>query len=124
MTTTETRTQVTSYTKSGSESHDFGLVDKKGRKLGARVFFATFVLVEMTEEAKKASSYSFRREAAGTYLEVTPQATRDGNSYGACQRSQRFMIENGDEVAATAKRDAWVAKYLKGAKARQVKNAV
>lgn len=116
---TATRTNRIQVLSTGTESHDFGVVDAKGRKLGATV---TYTEVEYTEwtaaqyaelQAKKYGSLGSAK-APGTYAFcIRVQATRNGEAFGATQSTQEFATE--------AERFAAVEKYLKGAQKRAAK---
>lgn len=107
----------------GTEHTDFGVTDQKGRAVGAGVQFCTQVM-EARDPATHKGYLGYEGVKPGTYLTAWGFATRAGKRFGAITGSfARFRIaDNGDERAATAEREAWVAKYLAGAKARAVKN--
>ena len=94
----------------GSESHDFGVVDSKGRAIGARITLKVQVL-----EAAPADANSYYPREPGTYYVASVQATRAGVGYGASF--------NGKVCTSEAERIAYVENYLKSAKARAVKTA-
>lgn len=92
----------------GIEHHDFGVVDKKGRKVGADVSFQVKTYVEIP-----ADSRSWTSTAPGTYFAWLGNATRDSGWFGAGQ--------NWNLCKTEAERIAQVEKYLKGAKTRALK---
>lgn len=103
-------------TKAVTTNHDFDLTDKRKRRIGATV--------TRWQEAFDAGSddqagdwHTDRNIKIGQpYHCIRVQATRDGISYGACQSTLRF--ETKEEA------DAYVAKYLKSAKSRAMKNII
>lgn len=107
----------------GSEHTEFGVHDAKGRMVGAEVKFCTQVM-EATDPTTTQGFLGYEGVKPGTYLTAWGHATRDGKHFGAITGSYaRFRIaDNGDESEAAAQREAWVAGYLAGAKARAVKN--
>lgn len=94
--------------------HDFGVVDERGRKLGARVAFSEVELVEVEAGADRWACRTYSKPA-GYYFLARMQATRDGSLFGATQLDNWYTTE--------AERDAAVAKYLKQARSRALKLA-
>jgi hypothetical protein len=80
-----------------TETHDFGILDDRGRKIGCWV---------RTYEEEHGTELVFLYRTG---------ATRDGKGYGPIIYPNRFPT--------AAERDAGVAKYLKGALKRAVKKA-
>lgn len=101
-------------TEDAAQVRDFGVVDKKGRKLGATCFTGTLVRrgVFLTAE-QKANRYGGRGYVCDPALLgklvywYRPNATRNGVGFGASQQEKEF--------STAAERDAAVAKYWKGA---------
>ena len=104
----KTREDITLLIDEGRERHDFGVVDSKGRAFGSNVRFQVQTYVEVPEDAQ-----SWRTIAPGTYYCWVGYATRAGEPFGASQ-SWRYCKTEAERIAE-------VAKYLKGAKARAVK---
>ncbi len=92
----------------GIESHDFGVVDKKGRKVGADVAFQVKTYVAIPDDSR-----GWTNNAPGTYFAWMGNATRGGEWFGAGQNWRYCKTE--------AERVAQVEQYLKGAKARALK---
>ena len=92
------------------EQHDFGIRDKFGRLIGARIMTCETDFTARGPEAT--GGYII---PAGHYYSLLVHATRNGRTYGACQSAQPFTTE--------AERTAAIAKYLKGAEARARKTA-
>jgi hypothetical protein len=106
---------ITTYGKIDTQSMEFigfGLFDKKGREIGARVTLQMreMVLVETNEEYRCGFSIE-----PGNYFTFTPSAARGGQSFGAFSGTRYFKSE--------AARSAAVAKYLAAAKKRAAKTA-
>lgn len=89
----------------------FGLVDAKGRELGAY----TRILPMTVELGPIAEWHGHLRVAPGLYFEVTVHVTRAGERFGASPR--RHLLETRE--AAQAKADELVA----GARKRYAKRA-
>lgn len=93
--------------------HDFGVTDARGRKIGALVH--RFMTEYVEREGGWAANCMGSTRPAGMYITLQTQASRDGVPYGAWQDARYFTTE--------AEREAAVAKYLKDAQARALKNA-
>lgn len=91
------------------EIHDFGVVDNKGRAVGALVYRAT---VEYAVDPAP-SVWGGCTIDPGVWFTWCGMATRDGAGFGACQETHF--------CATPADREAQVMKYLKGASARAVR---
>lgn len=99
---------------------DFGLVDNKGRDVGAYVKTFTEVYRDATPEeiaAGEAREYDpgmrVYRIPAGTYYCFTPYATRDSAHFGASNTANTYHTQTA--------RDAAVAEYFKRAQKRAIK---
>jgi hypothetical protein len=97
------------------EHVSFGVTDAKGRVIGTNIEYAHEECIEVEKtrwdgrcEAKDSTLGEIR-------LTMEVHATRNGVTYGASQRTQRF--------ATAAARDAAKAKYLDGARKRATKLA-
>lgn len=86
------------------QRHDFGVSDRKGRRIGARL---TLSIRRYTPAAPGVGRYNVR---PGLYYALHTIATRAGEAFGP---SFNFSIYPTRE-----EREAAIAKYLKGAKAR------
>lgn len=100
------------FIKEGRESHDWGIVDRKGRALGAEVALATQVF----EAAPEGHKDMFWHIEPGTYYTWIGQATRGGEPFGAGQ-SWNYCKTEEERFQA-------VQKYLKEASKRAQKWAV
>lgn len=98
---------------------DFGVVDERGRRMGALIDFYEFDLVEVEEAEREARTRSsdvnlrcrgYFNAEPGHYFAYCPHATRNGRRFGALQATPWFKTE--------AEREAAVAKYLNGAQRR------
>lgn len=88
----------------------FGYTDAKGREHGYRMY--TFEMDSVTREiADNDYSTWTTRLPAGHYYGVIPQATKDGESWGASQKPEYFT--------SIEARDIWMAKRW----AQALKNA-
>ncbi len=96
------------YTDDKTIRVDLDALDKRGRKIGARV--DTFV---MTFKPTK-SNYGYDCDP-GSFFAFTTHALRNDVNYGPATRIAKFATE--------AKRDAAVAKYLTNARKRAAKAA-
>ena len=99
-----TTNQIAETIDMGTESHDFGLIDNKGRAMGEAVKFCT----QIDTDGK-------------TYLTAFVYALRASKPF--CMNSgayRRFEIKGEDERSAVAARDAWVAEKLESARSRAV----
>lgn len=92
----------------GLERHDFGVVDTKGRAIGAHIRF------QVREQVETTNGYGYEG-VPGTYFCCYFSATRGGAPYGATQSWNYFTTEKERIVA--------VEKYLKGAASRAKKTA-
>lgn len=111
-----TYTRPTPRVLTGTEPHSFDIKDVKGRNVGANV---TFYTVEY-RPSEDGGGYSTR--PAGQYLGAWGRATRAGVGFGPITGGEfEVRIVNNDAEAASAARDAWVSKYLKGARQRAQK---
>lgn len=107
----EYATIVVTETKSHSHStHDFGAVDKKGRKIGSRIYYIEHTNTEVDET--EAHGRICEVANLGLWYTVEYRATRDGLQYGS---------RNGASFRTAEERDAAKAKYLKGAAKRAPK---
>lgn len=95
-------------TPSTKVPRDFGVLDRKGRSIGATVWLREVGMAE-----GKSAHGSYYNMAPGHYFVMTVQATRAGVAYGACQQRQYFKTE--------AERDAAVEKYFREAAKRAAK---
>jgi hypothetical protein len=91
-------------------AESFGVVDCKGRVIGAHAWTFELDFVEISQDAP-----SYYTMEPGHYFVFCPQAIRDRVSFGAIQRDRYFKTE--------AERDAAVNKYLIDARKRAVKLA-
>lgn len=92
-------------------TRDFGVKDRFGRTIGAKVF-----LREVTMEAiEDACRLYYSTMAPGHYFCMSVTATRDDVPYGAVQMRQYFTTE--------AERTATMEKYFAGAAKRAAKRA-
>jgi hypothetical protein len=136
--TTAYTTVMMPATKQPQVSETFeGVVDRKGRTLGAIAVLGmqdsrlatqeelalqdAFNAADLHDRDAWGNAYTafckvgFWGMAAGTYYTFTPCSTRNGGGYGASATKRYFTTE--------AERDAVVAKYLKDARKRAVKAA-
>jgi len=93
-------------------SESFGVVDGKGREIGASAHSYELDFVEIENPGQWESYYTI---APGHYFVFRPSAERAGRAFGASHREQLF--------ATAAERDAAVTKYLAGARKRAAKLA-
>ncbi len=89
------------------QDRDFGMIDAKGRRVGATVYIATHIYTPSDNNWGHAVD-------PGTYYAFRPTATRDGASFGAVQASRLFTT--------TEERDAAIADYFAKAEKRARKN--
>lgn len=97
-----TTSQITETIDMGTESHDFGLLDNKGRAMGEAVKFCT----QIDADGK-------------TYLTAFVYSLRAGRPF--CMQSgayRRFEIQGENEAGSVRARDAWVAEKLAAARER------
>ena len=98
-----------------TERHDFGVVDSKGRAIGAFVTLAPFTV---TRNLNPGQWWTPGEEAdLGDWYEVRPQATRDGQKFGAIAVAARFQVRTLAEAAPR------IEKYLAAARKRAAKLA-
>jgi hypothetical protein len=104
--------------KSLSDQHmseeSFGVKDRFGREIGARVWTHTVTYTLEPPEGQPVTLSYRNNGKAGTFYGFTPQATRNGQRYGASQSAAEFPTEK--------ERDAAVKKYMAGARKRAIKN--
>lgn len=103
-------TKLTDTINEGTETHGFGVTDRKGREIGATIHFEVRVYEELP-----AGAVSFQRIAAGTHFVACFQATRGGKAYGPAFNRAFYSTEK--------ERFVGVEKYLKSAKTRAVKTS-
>lgn len=96
----------------GIESHSFGINDANGREIGASIEFS---VVELESAPDSYRGIGIGNIQPGTYFTFRPQATRNGNRYGAGQLRVWCKTE--------AERIEKVASYLKRSMARASKKA-
>jgi len=101
-------THEASRTEYTQEHHDFGNVDRFGRKIGAWIITYEIDFVQAPPE-----SYSGYTIEAGHYFALRVSATRNGESYGASQPSGHFKTINERQIA--------INKYLASAQKRATK---
>ena len=89
-------------------SGEFGIFDKKWRKIGYELHLHEVDLVEIKGENYTGGFWS--NKLPGHYFVFYPQATRDGEKYGACQQDRFFKTKE--------ERDSAVQKYIESAKKR------
>jgi len=79
---------------------DLGFLDAKGRQIGVRITQGTCDMVseELTDENE---SWGYRL-APGHYFTLVTHSTRNGEDYGASQKTQYFT-EREKMIAATGK---------------------
>ena len=105
--------------------HGFGVHDRKGRELGARIAYRKVTYApgpKITPAHTLKDGYELPEYRSGSttiepgeYFAWVGMATRGGASYGA--------LQNTHLCATAEQRDAEVAKYLRGAKQRAIKRA-
>jgi hypothetical protein len=102
-------TKLTDKTQEPAMVVPFGVLDSKGREIGARVAFrvATYTLTE------ERSGYCI---APGTYFEWLPSATRSGAHYGA--------LQSWRQCATSEERHVAVTEYLKRARKQAHKKLI
>jgi hypothetical protein len=84
----------------------FDVLDKRGRVVGARITRNEHTYTEGGDRA-------WYEQTPGTFYAFTPHATRNGETYGA---SQRTVL-----CATPEEREAAIAKYLRAARKRAAK---
>src|SRR5687767_2683742 len=99
------KTQSSKYYNQSSKSEQYGVVDAKGREIGACVFAFEVDYTEIPED-----SLGWSSTPPGHYYGFIPQAQRGGENFGASQCAKLFTTEK--------ERDAAAAKYLAGARKR------
>lgn len=108
--------------KMGVERHDFAMQDKSGREMGVNVLYCVEERVYASADDPFATAVK-----PGTYLTAWVKAHRNGANFGAADQFQRFEIISAGvdaapgqlaayEVAAVARRDAWVAQAIEKAR--------
>lgn len=102
---------VSTTTVETTIERDFGMTDRLGRKVGARVVLSTEQYEALEDQTE--TSY-FYLTAPGSYYTARPSATRNGFDYGASQSAHLFETE--------AARDLYIAKYFKAAEKRAIKS--
>ena len=95
-----------------TQSHDFGVWDKSGRDVGANIEVRQLEVV--SEEMTSGSYWAIDCPENGVIFTWTPNASRNGKDFGACQHPK--VCTTREEV------DAQIKKYLASAKKRAIKN--
>ena len=104
------------YTHTAAVDHDFGVFDNKGRAVGTTIRYYTYSFVTRDEGDSAASNFG-HGVPAGEYIAFSPCPTRAGQDFGAVQASRMYIADHeGRDYMAAA-----IAKYLKAAKRRAVK---
>lgn len=88
----------------------FGVLDDKGREVGAEALLFEETYREISE---KDAGYWYTRNAPGHYFGFRPWTTRNGKPFGSVRSSNLFKTPK--------ERDKAVDKYLKRARTRAVK---
>jgi len=101
------RTITENYKKDHDNVVDFGVLDSRGRLIGAHIYFFEIDFIKVPEDWKHVY---YVHMLPGHYLGARMQATRDGKSFGSSQNDSYFHTEE--------ERNAAVAKYLLNAHAR------
>lgn len=97
-------------------SERFGVLDQKGREIGGNVHTCTCTWrIETQETADWAVERTITRRDGEVTYQWSPQATRDGRSYGAGHR--------WSHCATIEERDAAIAAYFASARKRAAKKA-
>jgi len=97
-----------------AEQHEFGIVDKRGRSIGA-VIYRFSVEVTETDDRDNYDVRWYRQNQFGTQYVFYFRATRNGIHFGGGKPDQWFATE--------AEREDAIRKYLQNAKARAAKAA-
>ena len=101
---------LTSKTAAVRRDVAFGVLDKRGRQIGAVIY-----TIEETFTATDSARGAVWCVEPGTWFAWWPQATRDGVKYGALQGRRRFRTAE--------ERDADIERYLADARKRASKAA-
>jgi hypothetical protein len=109
------KTKTANETASTEVFREFGVRDRKGRMIGARVFLRELDMVELTDV--KDGYYGYNTVEPGHYFVMTVCATRGGASYGASQPRQYFTTAEAREAAM----ETYFAGAAKRAKQREGK---
>lgn len=82
----------------------FGNIDAKGRVHGYQVAFSkrTYTRIAPDRAADKSGVSYIDNENLGTWFYVTPHATKDGKTFGACQPGRPFRTMEKAEAEAAA----------------------
>lgn len=96
----------TKTANASAEHVDFGVVDAKGRTLGAIVIKSESTVTIFDDEPHDARQWGAirHRDDAGLWYRAKVQAAKNGASFGASQAGDYFRTE--------AERDAYVARRL------------
>jgi hypothetical protein len=94
---------------------DFGVSDKRGRAIGARVSYSESTIAEIDVAEGHIGGYVSPVERLGHWFVMHTTALRGGHPFGASFNRQYFR--------AAAERDAAKDKYLKAAAKRALKEA-
>lgn len=95
------------WTNESVLSGDFGVVDDKGRMIGYQIKLFDVEYVAFVEGDNYAYCNSHQ---PGKYFAFYPHATRNGNTYGACQQKQEYSTK--------AEREEAIKKYIDSARKR------
>ena len=90
--------------------HDFGCCDKRGRRIGSRVWTRTVTF----KKAEADADYGYSLEP-GVYYAWSSSATRDGKQFGGGSGCHERFFKT------EAERSQQIAKYLKDAAKRAAK---
>lgn len=101
------RTITSNYKRDHDDVVDFGLLDQKGRRIEAHIYFFEINFVEVPGDWEHPY---YIHMSPGHYLGARMQATRNDKEFGASQYDSYFHTEE--------ERDAAVAKYLLSARKR------
>ena len=93
----------------------FGIKDSKGREIGIDISTCTIEVFELTDAQSSVGFYSCFDEL-GEFISVCMTATRNGNSYGACQPRSYFKTQAEADVAIEKRIKSTRARYAKAAR--------
>jgi len=103
---------IETYSDHQRKEYSFGILDQKGREIGAKI--TTFTVTRIQTDCEDENRLS-NPEDIGTHIAYRAQATRNGKSFGALQ------YENWCKTDEERKQK--IEKYLEDAKKRALKKS-
>ena len=104
------KTKITKTYPGETTKVSFGILDNKGREIGASIIIAAVTVTDALEEDR---CYYLNFDAPGDFIGVRITATRDGFQYGACQKTDYFKSSDEAQSAIEKRLEGMRKRYAK-----------